>query len=317
MALQLGGEDAMNTDKYRGWGILMLLFVSISFWWLFKGCSGGGGGGGGGSAPRTHMVLPLDEPLSFQVHSNQTSTFTYTYQLRTDMPVYDSFKIDPATVSHITVTAGLVQAPSLKDRLASLASIATDTAEVFFRIGSNSDTVCTAGNPYGPYSISLDTLAQIVGVTPEHVPPNPGTLEIINKGSIAMCMVVTSPIDATFSIDSAEVDVTESDCGTPANFGGTWSGEFTCGNSCGGPFGGPIELTVTQNGSAASYSDGSTTFSGKICGNVFRFETQDASSMERGTMTMNPDGSAEKRSTWRTTIEPICEGDCTDNLTRQ
>jgi hypothetical protein len=86
---------------------------------------------------------------------------------------------------------------------------------------------------------------------------------------------ITANFDATFSLDSVEGDVTQEDCGAPANFAGRWTGTYECGNSCSGtPFGGEVDLIVTQDGASATYTDGGGSgdmYTGTVCGNVFRF----------------------------------------------
>ena len=144
------------------------------------------------------------------------------------------------------------------------------------------------------------------------------TLQIINLGSMSVCLTITPNIDALLSMDAVAVDITEGNCAVPANFAGTWNGTYQCGNSCNEPFGGDIEMVVTQNGTQASYTDqGGDTFSGVVCGDMFRFEYTGTGFVERGTLTLDGPNAATKRSTWRSTTAPYCGGDCVDYVTRE
>ena len=121
------------------------------------------------------------------------------------------------------------------------------------------------------------------------------------------------------SLDDLHADVTQEDCDPPANFAGQWVGTYECGNSCSGfPFGGQISLTVTQDGTSASYTDdGGDMYTGQVCGNVFRFRrVGPVVDDEVGSLTLEGADMATKRSTWRTTSEPFCGGHCVDVLTR-
>jgi hypothetical protein len=49
---------------------------------------------------------------------------------------------------------------------------------------------------------------------------------------------------------------------------------------------------------------------------MFRFEYTGSDFRERGTLTLNDDGTATMRSTWRSVTPPYCGGDCVDQVTR-
>ena len=315
----------MNSIRYIGIGIILLLFGGI------EGCGSSGGNGDDNSGATTdnvqHIVIHRSAAASkYQIHADQTETFTFTYHLPSSAQTFSSVEIDlSATLRHLTITSGLALVPqSFFSRvfafLKQKESIAAEntTVEVLARIGNDAATVCTTGNLYGPFIISLGSLLQPTSVEPTKVSADASTLDIINIGSMSICVIISSPVDLTFSLNSVEANVAQKACDSPLNFAGDWMGNYQCGNSCTGePFGGLIHLNVIQNGTSASYTDYiGDTFTGTICGNTFRFERSQAQEYERGTMTLNADGSATKRSTWRTTTEIPCGGNCIDNLTR-
>jgi hypothetical protein len=110
-------------------------------------------------------------------------------------------------------------------------------------------------------------------------------------------------------------------CGSPSDFSGTWTGTYQCTfrtSSCGTTFGGDITLEVTQDGCAATYSDGTDTFTGSVCGDTFDFEKTagDPGSTESGLVTLLTPTTARKESTFVSTDGSNCTGDCADNLSR-
>ena len=188
-------------------------------------------------------------------------------------------------------------------------------ATATLRVGSDPATVCEAGVLYGPFEVSHGTT---LVVSPETVVADETALQIINSGSMVICLTIVPNIDALLSVDAVAMDITEGRCDSPANFAGTWTGTYECGNSCLGPFGGNIQLTVSQTGTEASYTDqGGDTFTGVVCGDMFRFEYVGEGFFERGTLTLDGPNAATKRSTWRESSPPYCGGDCVDYLTRQ
>ena len=82
--------------------------------------------------------------------------------------------------------------------------------------------------------------------------------------------------------------------------------------------GGPVTLTIAQEGHSATYSDTSGAhYAGTVCGNTFQFDITDTSVgySESGSLVVNPEGTATKHSRWRDN-SGTCSGTCTDNLAR-
>ncbi len=274
----------------------------------------------GPSTPRNQTPQRILAPLEGAVTdvplvANVPTEIAFTVYLPPDIGAVDAATIDvEATLDQIRID-GVPLLQLLARKLARVLGQAEDLgATALIRIGSDAATVCEEGILYGPFDVAHTTALE---VTPPTAEADAATLQIINQGAMSICVEITANFDAALSVDGIAVDLTEANCTTSANFAGTWTGSYQCGSSCGEPFGGPIELTVTQSGSQASYSDDlGESFTGRVCGDVFRFERVGTDYIERGTLTMTGPNSAVKRSTWRNVEAPFCGGDCSDELTR-
>ena len=81
---------------------------------------------------------------------------------------------------------------------------------------------------------------------------------------------------------------------------------------------GTVELTITQQGRSASYTDDAgAMYDGTVCGTAFSFKGGlTGSYQESGKFTLNSDGTAGKVSSY-TPLGGACTGRCIDELTRQ
>jgi len=298
---------------------------------VFTGCSNGGGGGGGETPapplePVKEVILPpAGQQWSVAVRANRTERFAVAYHFPpTAMRIASAAVDGPATLTHVT-KQGPASVKTLASQLlpSSVSAPATGSVRALFRLGNDPETVCGSAKVYGPYSASiLGSSLEFAAGSPTGASADEQTLRILNFGPFAVCMEILSTVDATLSVNGVVKDVVFENCGPPGNFGGQWTGSYSCKNSCTGqPFGGGIDLTVSQSGSVASYTDqGGATFSGTICDNVFRFERDIGVEFERGIMTFDNTSvnSATKQSTWRHSPSLLswCGGSCIDNLVR-
>lgn len=270
---------------------------------------------GNGSPYR--LVAPLENAVvDVPLTANQPTTVNLTLQLPPDIPLITAAEIDIAgTLDHVRID-GIPLWKLIARKAARLFGKADDIgATAMLRVGSDPETVCETGQVYGPFEVSHGTS---LVVSPETVAADGATLQVINMGSMTVCLTITPNIDALLSVDAVAMDITEGNCGSPTNFAGTWNGTYECGNSCDMPFGGDVQLVVTQNGTQATYTDqGGDTFAGVVCGNMFRFEYTGTDFVERGTLTLDGPNTATKRSTWRSTTAPYCGGNCVDYVTRE
>ncbi len=282
---------------------------------LFAGCSDDDPAQPNNPTTRS-IVAPLENAITdVPLLAYQPTNVTFTLQLPPDIPSVTAAEIDIAgTLDHVQID-GIPLAAMIARKIAWLLGGEEDhNATAYIRIGSDPESVCEEGPLYGPFAINHGTSLE---ASPATVMADEGALQIINTGSMTVCLTITTNFDCDLSVDGVAMDLTPGNCAAPANFAGTWSGTYQCGNWCGEPFGGPVELVVTQDGSEASYTDqGGDTFEGRVCGNTFRYEYVGEGFTERGTMTLNSNGTATKRSTWRGIEAPYCGGDCSDTLTR-
>ena len=280
------------------------------------GCGGDDGAhpGGGGT---TRVVAPLENAVvDVPLVANQPTTIELTLQLPPDIPLVTSAEIDvAATLDHVTIDHVALW-KLIARKVAHLAGKAEDLgATAMIRVGSDPSTVCETGILYGPFTVSHGTS---LVVEPATATADEATLQVINLGMMTLCLVVTANFDCTLSVDAVAMDIREGRCAAPADFAGTWTGTFECGNWCQQPFGGDQQMTIVQDGTNASFvDDGGDTFEGVVCGNMFRFEYTGTGFRERGTLTLNEDGTATMRSTWRSDTPPYCGGDCLDQVTRE
>lgn len=279
------------------------------------GCSDDGPAGPAGDAPY-RLVAPLENAVvDVPLLANQPTTINLTIQLPPDIGLVESAEIDvEGTLEHVTID-GIPLWKLIARKAARLFGQADDIgATATIRVGSNPETVCESGILYGPFTVSHGTA---LVVDPPTATADAATLEVINLGLMTICLTVTANIDATLSVDAVAMDIAEGRCDSPTNFSGTWNGTWGCRNNCGVDDGGDITMVVTQDGTDASYTDqGGATYTGVVCGNMFRFEYVGEDYRERGTLTLTGANTAVKRSTWRSHTPPYCGGDCTDNLVR-
>lgn len=282
---------------------------------FLPGCSDDGPSGPSGDASY-RLVAPLENAVvDVPLLANQPQTINLTLQLPPDIGVVESAVIDvEGTLEHVTID-GVPLLQLIARKAARLLGQADEVGAVAtIRVGSDPETVCETGITYGPFTVSHGTS---LVVDPPTATANEATLEVINLGLMTICLTVTANIDATLSVDAVAIDIAEGRCDAPTDFSGTWSGTWGCVNNCGGNEGGDIVLVVTQDGTDASYTDdGGITYTGVVCGDMFRFEYVGEYYRERGTLTLTGPDTALKRSTWRSHTPPYCGGDCTDYLTR-
>jgi hypothetical protein len=134
-----------------------------------------------------------------------------------------------------------------------------------------------------------------------------------------LVVLVSCGTDTTTPSPAGDAATEAGSCAPLANFSGPWHSVYSCTSSAAPTDSGEFDLTITQSGDAASYTDSGTTFSGKVCKNVWTFSSSkqlDGGGVETesGTLTLLTPTTAERKSTWQ---GPGAHGDCTDQLTRK
>lgn len=175
------------------------------------------------------------------------------------------------------------------------------------RIGPSGDPdLCSTGELYGPYTVSGDIIEGGGNVTASQP-----SIRLANQGELGVCMIVTSPVDASLDIETNSVFVEASECDqSPAYIGGVWEGDYSCTSSCGNESG-SVQLTILQDGYTATYDDGDAFYEGNVCGNTFKYSGGTDNYTEGGTFTLNSNGTASKTSNYESTVDD-CSGSCND-----
>ena len=188
---------------------------------------------------------------------------------------------------------------------------------MYVRIGASADTVCQDGLLYGPFTVYGSN------IYPSTASAAPSSVSIINSGSAAMCIKILSEESAKINVSDVSIDATPCNQ-APANINGKWKGKYTCINY--GSYGYdpkneinlPVDFTITQSpdGNSAVYIDGTATYNGTVCGNVFKFDGgKPGEYKENGTFVLNNNGTGTKNSTWYAE-SGYSWGTCTDEIHR-
>ncbi|KAA3658608.1 MAG: hypothetical protein DWQ10_10820 [Calditrichaeota bacterium] len=259
------------------------------------------------------ILMPLEgEVQNIQLAANQDVQFTLTLQIPPEIKMIESATLNvQETLKHASVS---YQGSAGKAALLGAIFQNEATGSILVRVDDSPETACASAITYGPYDLAPGFFSS---PDPEEILLDQPSIQLVNRGTVALCLIMHSSVDATVSIDEVAVDMVQSDCPDVADFSGMWTGTYQCGNSCGPGFGGSITLTISQDGASATYvDDGEYSYTGTVCGDVFRFERIDEYEKESGTLTLIDANSAVKRSTWRSRSEPTCFGNCVDSLYR-
>jgi hypothetical protein len=201
-------------------------------------------------------------------------------------------------------------------------AFAAETAQVTAHISHAGDpNVCTSSNTFGPYTVA-GAIGEALTSPTKSVSPSQQAVNIMNTGSVEVCFITTSPIDAYLSISGVAVDIEP--CAEPSvniEGGTSWSGTYECDNFGipDNPPGTPISLTINQNedGSYTYIDDSGASFDGHLCGNKLQYNGGvPMEYTESGTLIFSSDTQATKTSTWNSVPPGEVGGSCSDTLSR-
>ncbi len=285
--------------------------------------------GGGSSNGDDTSTLKISAPLAGNVkdvtiNENVPTDIKFVYDLPIDTsPAVTGLEIDlNKTLSTASVSlpgsssnkASTNSTNSKRDKISARAT-ETVTMRIYIASAAEESTVCTSGEEFGPFEISVSDGTQLDSVSPSSATASQSSLSIINTGSVSLCLRIESSVEAVLDIDELAGEATRCDIGA-ADIDGFYIGTFTCKNTgCDDDVDQDISMNITQNGHSASYSSGEANYDGTVCGNVFRHNGGlPGSYTESGTLTFSADGkTASKTSSWRS-IDGSCSGTCADNL---
>lgn len=278
-----------------------------------------------GTGVTTLTVYNLGKDISLTSGVMQEISFSESYNVDSYGGPFSSLKFDlQAHLSAVSITVPGVVVNKIPFPLNSIKSgnASMEGAQLFIRMAhaEQEATVCTEGDLYGPFDISLADNFQPESITPATAEATQQTLDIINTGSYSICVQILPVITAIADLNSLEVDF-GSCTEPPADIQGLWTGTYECVGVC--PEAGAITLEITQNQndpSIASYiDDDGASYEGRVCGNRFSHRGGVTGSYdESGAFILNDVNSATKTSTYLSvdTGGFICSGTCTDVLVR-
>jgi hypothetical protein len=285
-----------------------------------RGCSGKSSSEGpkGDGLLTEQVAFPVGSIASnLVVAAGQTQYFGFTLSLPPDEGI-QSWKIDLlASLARAQVT--LLPSP-FRALLQALASGVTLDLGVSHALPAG--TVCDASVEYRTFTFNLSPAYLPVSVDPPAAISSAQTIAARANGPFTYCVRITFPVDALITVDQLVADVTRKCTQAPGNFAGPWTGSWGCHSVTCSTWtdSGPIALNVSYDAVTRRWShvdDTGASYQGSACGNAFHFVRNDPDESERGTMTLNSDGTATKTSRFFSTAQPGCYGDCTDFLHRQ
>lgn len=293
------------------------------------GC-GGGSSGSSSSDGVEQVELSLDENLeNVKLEAGKEKQIRFTYEIPGSITGQGSFRVDLArTLEYASLSATpSPRETSLGETLLMLAKVlikdalAADTAQVtaFISFAGDPD-VCSSSTRFGPYDIA-GAIGMALTSPTQSVEPTQRSIDIMNSGSIEVCLVTTPPIDAFASVTAIAGEVEPCEEPSIEIADSTWSGTYQCDNfgTPSNPPGSPISLSITRNanGSYTYIDDGGAVYKGHLCGNRLRFNGGiPASYTESGTLIFTSENKATKTSVWNGIPTGTEGGDCRDKLTR-
>ena len=301
--------------------------VVILICFSFVGC-GSSGGSSGDDAQQVELTLG-SKVRNVQLQAGVPLEFRFTYDIPGSITESGDFKVDLAgTLKNASLSAGPISGNrSLKETLILLAralikdALAAEMAQVTAHISYAGDAdVCSSPTVFGPYGIS-GAIGMALTSSTETVTPTQRSIDIMNSGSIEVCIVTTPPIDAYATVTAIEGEVEPCAEATVDIAPSNWSGTYRCDNFgvSSDPPGSPISLSISRNpdGSYKYIDDGGAEYNGHLCGNKFRFNGGIPGSFtESGTLKFSSNDKATKTSTWNGIPVGIMGGDCKDILER-
>lgn len=195
----------------------------------------------------SQVIMPASSDVQNIPVSTGLNVFTFTYTLPGTADNYDSISVDLQDIlsNSVTITP-MLTGNNIMKFLAFFTSTAEALTPAYMtaRIGSDINTVCTQGLVYGPYIYSGN--GSVYPSTTASATPS--SVNIIKSGAFAICLQVTSPIDATVTVGDVPVNVTPCDQ-APKKINGKWKGTYTCiNNGWKNEVNLPVSLTITQDG---------------------------------------------------------------------
>ena len=325
MKFEIAGHWARSTIRLPALNLVALIIGLLAL----GGC-GGSSSDSDDEAEAEEVALSLGNAVKdVRLRAGKRTEIKFTYDVPGSITSQGDFSVDLAkTLGNATLSAnpqprgrnlaamlGLLAKALLKE------AFAAETASVTAYLSYSGDPdVCSSSIAYGPYSIS-GTIGSALTSPTETVSPNQRTIDILNSGSLEVCLVTTPPIDAYANVSAIEGRVEPCAEPTVDIDGSSWSGSFECNNfgTADNPPGSPISLSIKRkaNGGYRYVADDGAIYDGHLCANKFRFNGgKDGEYKESGTLVFSNENTAKKTSTWQGLGAGLQGGNCKDSLTR-
>ena len=153
-------------------------------------------------------LIPGDIPLSgglaqFDVQAGEAakSSGTGSFSLEGISLGHGSIELDPSAIT-LTPAGGAGSKGAVN-----LQETSTLVITVWIAPIDEVETVCDAGEQYGPFDVTLDENYVPVSIDPSSITLSGGTLDLLNAGEFSLCIEVVSPIDGTVTIESLTLNL--------------------------------------------------------------------------------------------------------------
>lgn len=161
------------------------------------GCSSGGIGGGGGVSSPVAVSLDLSQSgglgtFTVQAGVPAANRGTGRFSLSGLTAGSGSLRLDPAVIT-VTPNGPQEDVSAVPAGASLVITVRVDSIE-------RQNTVCSEGESYGPFHVTLNTDYVPVSVSPGSIALSDGTIGLVSAASFSLCIRVESPIDATVEI---------------------------------------------------------------------------------------------------------------------
>jgi len=182
----------MNRRMMHAWALVGVVTV---LGWQLGGCS---------IAPMIPVNVPLSGGLAaYDVQADEPAKSSGTANFDTGgiSVGRGTIELDPSVIT-VTPANGTGSKGGVAFQETSTLEITVWVASVDL-----ADTVCEAGEQYGPFSVTLDENFVPIAITPGSVTLSQNTIDLLNAGEFALCIEVISPIDGTVTIGSMTLNL--------------------------------------------------------------------------------------------------------------
>jgi hypothetical protein len=179
------------------------------------GNGNGNGNNDGGSTTERTVEIPLSAGATrFEIEPGVTVRQADSAMIALDGEAIESGSIGIEAADLAIAPVGV---PKVGTRLQG-----TTVLEITVRIGAFAQQaqVCTLGESYGPFGVSVDERSAVIGVEPGRLPLSATSLGVIEEGLFAFCVEMSAiGLNAMVVLERLTLHLTEPAADTPADGG--------------------------------------------------------------------------------------------------